>query len=234
MRSSVNLAPANKSKPAPIIIYMTFDIGLGEQHKLNCLQQRGTWKASWDGLGKYTEFYPAIGMIGSNTSKCILCCQMKDALCLVRHFRPFVCSLHRIAPQNCHRRTSVFTNSSMKNIVFSLFRPSILYWFGSTSPHVVMRGVGIERHCIPRLCRECSVWSMSRSYFPKFFSFTCCPFFIWFLPIFLKFESRKISKKGSLQCNVIKTCCTVSLKNIVTNLVQECINYLNNFFYKNC
>lgn len=40
--SSVNLAPANKSKPTSISLYMTFDIGLGEQHKLNCLQQRGT------------------------------------------------------------------------------------------------------------------------------------------------------------------------------------------------
>lgn len=33
-----------------------FDIGLGEQHQLNCLRQRGTRKASWDGLGKYTIF----------------------------------------------------------------------------------------------------------------------------------------------------------------------------------
>lgn len=73
---------------------MTFDIGLGEQHKLNSLQQRGTRKASWDGLGKYTEFYPVIGTIGSNTSKCDLCCQMKDILYLVDHFRLTVCSLH--------------------------------------------------------------------------------------------------------------------------------------------
>lgn len=105
IRSSVHLAPANKSKPASISLYMTFDIGLGEQHKLNCLQQRGTWKASWDGLGKYTEFYPVIGTIGSNTSKCDLCCQMKDILCLVGHFRSIVCSLHHVSPQNCHRRT---------------------------------------------------------------------------------------------------------------------------------
>lgn len=61
----------NKSKPTSIISpYMTFDIGLGEQHTLNCLRQRGTRKASWDGLGKYTEFFPAIGTISSNTSKC--------------------------------------------------------------------------------------------------------------------------------------------------------------------
>lgn len=123
--SSVNLAPANKSKPASISLYMTFDIGLGEQHKLNCLQQRGTWKASWDGLGKYTEFYPAIGTIGSNTSKCDLCCQMKDILCLVGHFRLIVCSLHHVFPPNCHRRTlvmpfalySVITNSTSREHV---------------------------------------------------------------------------------------------------------------------
>lgn len=107
--SSVNLAPANKSKPTSISLYMTFDIGLGEQHKLNCLRQRGTWKASWDGLGKYTEFYPAIGTIGSNTSKCDLCCQMKDILCLVGHFRVIVCSLHHASPQNSPKTLARYT-----------------------------------------------------------------------------------------------------------------------------
>lgn len=42
-----------------------FDIGLGEQHQLSCLRQRGTRKASWDGLGKYTGL-PDIGTIDSN------------------------------------------------------------------------------------------------------------------------------------------------------------------------
>jgi len=42
---------AQKQHPIPIVS-VTFDIGLGEQHKLNCLQQRGTRKASQDGLGK--------------------------------------------------------------------------------------------------------------------------------------------------------------------------------------
>lgn len=77
----------SKAQPSPhiqtthLLVLMTFDIGLGEQHTLNCLRQRGTWKASWDGLGKYTEFYPAIGTMSSNiTSKCDLCCQMKDTL----------------------------------------------------------------------------------------------------------------------------------------------------------
>lgn len=42
-----------KTKLHPIpLVSVTFDIGLGEQHKLNCLQQRGTRKASRDGLGK--------------------------------------------------------------------------------------------------------------------------------------------------------------------------------------
>lgn len=51
---------------------------------------------------------------------------------------------------------------------------------------------------------------MSLSYFPKFFSFT-----------FVKFESRKISKKGSRQCNVIKTFCTAAIKNTGMNLKQS-------------
>lgn len=90
--------PVQPNKSTRISLNMTFDIGLGEQHKLNCLQQRGTWKASWDGLGKYTEFYPVVGTIGSNTSKCSLCCQMKDILRLVGHFRLIVCNLQHILP----------------------------------------------------------------------------------------------------------------------------------------
>lgn len=60
--------------PIPIV-YATFDIGLGEQHKLNCQRQRGTRKASWDGLGKYTEFYLTLVRSAPITSKCDCCCK---------------------------------------------------------------------------------------------------------------------------------------------------------------
>lgn len=83
---------------------MTFDIGLGEQHKLNCLQQRGTWKASWDGLGKYTEFYPAIGTIGSNTSKCDLCCQIKTSFVLLGTLGYLYAACTMYFPKHCHKK----------------------------------------------------------------------------------------------------------------------------------
>lgn len=51
LTSTAPSSMAQKRHPIPIVS-VTFDIGLGEQHKLNCLQQRGTRKASQDGLGK--------------------------------------------------------------------------------------------------------------------------------------------------------------------------------------
>lgn len=73
-----NSGPTEQIQSLSEFLQTTFDIGLGEQHKLNCLQQRGIRKTSWDGVGKYTEFYPVIGTITSNTCNCDLCCSIKD------------------------------------------------------------------------------------------------------------------------------------------------------------
>lgn len=135
---------------------MTFDIGLGEQHTLNCLQPRGTWKATWDGLGKYTEFFPAIGTIGSNTSKCDLCCQLRHRL--VGHFRAVICSLHHVSPQNCHKSFSdlIYTQSVVTHTL-SPCKPTILYCFGILQYFILVR----ERHCTDRLFKWCSHVSVS-------------------------------------------------------------------------
>lgn len=169
---------------------MTFDIGLGEQHKLNCLQQRGTWKASWDGLGKYTEFYPAIGTIGSNTSKCDLCCQMKDILCLVGHFRLIVCSLHHLFPPpkiDCHRGTLVIpyvlpTQSVPTPPVdqpCEYFNPRILYCFFTSHQS------GHERELKGIVLTDVSVNTLSyQCLAPTFLTYTAS----LFSPYFVKFE----------------------------------------------
>lgn len=88
-----NSGPTEQIQKLAVFLYKTFDIGLGEQHKLNCLQQRGIRKTSWDGLGKYTEFYLVIGTITSNTSKCGLCCS-KTCIGLVHYCRIIVCTLY--------------------------------------------------------------------------------------------------------------------------------------------
>lgn len=72
--------------PTPIV-YVTFDIGLGEQHKLNCLRQRGTCKASWDGLGKYTEFYLTLVRSAPIQVNVIVLLMKGILYCFVGHFR---------------------------------------------------------------------------------------------------------------------------------------------------
>lgn len=82
--------------------------------------------------------------------------------------------------------------------------------------------MGIERHCIDKNVSDNTVSCQCLA--PTFPTSSAS-----LVPHFVKFESRKFSKKGLGQCNVIKTCCTVALKNIGMNLIINFVTIYTQF-----